>query len=96
MTALASGTSADIARATASPVSKTSVAAAVAGNVLEFYDFTTYTFFATMIGAHFFPSKDPFISLMASWRPSASASRHARSAASSLALTPIAPAASQQ
>ena len=47
-------------------LSKTSVAAAVAGNVLEFYDFTTYTFFATFIGAHFFPSKDPFISLMAS------------------------------
>jgi MFS family permease len=66
MTALASGTKPDIAHATASPVSKTSVAAAVAGNVLEFYDFTTYTFFATMIGAHFFPSKDPFISLMAS------------------------------
>jgi MFS family permease len=47
-------------------VSKVSVAAAVAGNVLEFYDFTTYTFFAVMIGQHFFPSKDPFISLILS------------------------------
>jgi hypothetical protein len=27
--------------------SKSSVAAAVAGNVLEFYDFTTYSFFAS-------------------------------------------------
>jgi MFS family permease len=47
-------------------VSKVSVAAAVAGNVLEFYDFTTYTFFAVTIGQHFFPSKDPFISLILS------------------------------
>ena len=47
-------------------LSKASVIAAVAGNVLEFYDFTTYTFFAVMIGDHFFPSKDPFISLMSS------------------------------
>ena len=31
-------------------LSKTSVAAALAGNVLEFYDFTTYSFFAVMIG----------------------------------------------
>jgi MFS family permease len=46
--------------------SKSSVAAAVAGNVLEFYDFTTYSFFAVMIGAHYFPNKDPFISLMLS------------------------------
>ena len=47
-------------------VSKAGVAAAVAGNVLEFYDFTTYTFFAVTIGQHFFPSKDPFISLILS------------------------------
>jgi MFS family permease len=45
---------------------KSSVAAAVAGNVLEFYDFTTYSFFAVMIGQHYFPNKDPFISLMLS------------------------------
>ena len=47
-------------------LSKTSVAAAIAGNVLEFYDFTTYSFFAVMIGEAYFPSKDPFISLMLS------------------------------
>jgi MFS family permease len=47
-------------------ITKTNVAAAVAGNVLEFYDFTTYTFFAVTIGQHYFPSKDPFISLILS------------------------------
>jgi MFS family permease len=43
-----------------------SVAAAVTGNVLEFYDFTTYAFFAVMIGKQFFPSTDPLISLLLS------------------------------
>lgn len=47
-------------------LSRKSVAAAIAGNVLEFYDFTTYSFFAVMIGQAYFPSKDPFISLMLS------------------------------
>ena len=70
-------------------VSKVSVAAAVAGNVLEFYDFTTYTFFAVMIGQHFFPSKVPFISLILRSPLSASASSSARSAASSSAPWPI-------
>jgi MFS family permease len=55
-----------VARAANGTLTKSSIVAAVAGNVLEFYDFTTYTFFATFIGAHFFPSQDPFISLMAS------------------------------
>jgi MFS family permease len=43
-----------------------SVAAAVTGNVLEFYDFTTYAFFAVMIGKQFFPATDPLISLLLS------------------------------
>jgi MHS family citrate/tricarballylate:H+ symporter-like MFS transporter len=48
------------------------VAAAVIGNALEFYDFTTYAYFATAIGQAFFPSgpggftSTPFGSLMAS------------------------------
>lgn len=42
------------------------VAAAVVGNALEFYDFSTYVFFATQIGHTFFPSKSAFASLMAS------------------------------
>jgi MFS family permease len=42
------------------------VVATVLGNGLEFYDFTTYAFFAVMIGRAFFPSHDPFISLLLS------------------------------
>ena len=42
------------------------VAAAVVGNALEFYDFTTYALFATQLGHTFFPSKTPFESLMMS------------------------------
>ncbi|HEY2661933.1 MAG TPA: MFS transporter, partial [Caulobacteraceae bacterium] len=40
--------------------------AAVVGNALEFYDFTTYGFFAAQIGRAFFPSHDPLVGLMAS------------------------------
>jgi MFS family permease len=42
------------------------VAAAVAGNALEFYDFTTYAYFAIQIGDVFFPRHTPFIRLMLS------------------------------
>jgi MFS family permease len=38
------------------------VAAAVAGNALEFYDFTVYATFSEQIGHAFFPSKDAFTS----------------------------------
>ena len=49
------------------PVIPTSaVIATVLGNALEFYDFTTYAFFAVMIGRAFFPAQDPFISLLLS------------------------------
>jgi MFS transporter, MHS family, citrate/tricarballylate:H+ symporter len=36
------------------------------GNMLEFYDFITYSFFAIQIGRAFFPSQSPFASLMLS------------------------------
>jgi MFS transporter, MHS family, citrate/tricarballylate:H+ symporter len=49
----------------ASPL-KRHVAAVVIGNALEFYDFTTYAYFATQIGHTFFPSESPFVSLMGS------------------------------
>ncbi|MFT0532393.1 MFS transporter [Castellaniella hirudinis] len=42
------------------------VAATVAGNAIEFYDFTTYAFFAVLIGKTFFPSTSPFMSLLMS------------------------------
>jgi MFS family permease len=43
---------------------KRHVAAAVIGNALEFYDFTTYAYFALQIGRTFFPAHDPFVSLI--------------------------------
>ncbi|MBV9992588.1 MAG: MFS transporter [Alphaproteobacteria bacterium] len=49
-----------------SPPRKRHVAAVVVGNALEFYDFTTYAYFAAQIGATFFPFKTPFLSLLAS------------------------------
>lgn len=42
------------------------VFACVLGNALEFYDFTTYTFFAVAIGKCFFPTHDPVVSLLIS------------------------------
>lgn len=42
------------------------IAAVVAGNALEFYDFLTFSFFAVYIGRAFFPSTDPAASLLAS------------------------------
>lgn len=42
------------------------VVAAVLGNALEFYDFTIYAFFAVMIGRTFFPSENPYSSLLLS------------------------------
>ncbi len=41
------------------------VAAVVAGNALEFYDFLAFSFFALQIGRAFFPSHDPAVSLLA-------------------------------
>lgn len=42
------------------------IAASVAGNALEFYDFVTYAFFAVYIGKTFFPATDPVTSLLLS------------------------------
>jgi MFS family permease len=42
------------------------VLGATIGNMLEFYDFVTYSFFATQIGHAFFPSKTEFASLLLS------------------------------
>ncbi len=42
------------------------VAAAVAGNALEFYDFITYAFFAVYIGQTFFPARTAYASLLLS------------------------------
>lgn len=47
-------------------VSRSVVAATVAGNAMEFYDFTTYAFFAVYIGKTFFPATTPIMSLLLS------------------------------
>lgn len=47
-------------------VSRGIVAATVAGNAMEFYDFTTYAFFAVYIGKTFFPASTPLMSLLLS------------------------------
>src|SRR5688572_17459533 len=41
------------------------VIAGVAGNVLEWYDFALFGFFAQQIGTHFFPTHNPTASLLA-------------------------------
>jgi MFS family permease len=46
------------------PIRARHVAAAVVGNALEFYDFTTFALFATQIGLTFFPTQDRFLNLM--------------------------------
>ena len=47
-------------------IPKRVVAATVAGNALEFYDFVTYAFFAVYIGKTFFPASTPLGSLLLS------------------------------
>ena len=42
------------------------VAAAVAGNAIEFYDFVSYAYFAVYIGRSFFPTTSAYLSLLAS------------------------------
>ncbi len=62
----------DVAAAEPPAIKRRHVAAAVVGNALEFYDFTTYAFFSASIGQAFFPSgaggltSTEFGSLMAS------------------------------
>jgi len=56
----------DFAETAPSAISPRQVAAAVVGNALEFYDFTTYAYFAVQIGQAFFPGRSAFESLMLS------------------------------
>jgi MFS transporter, MHS family, proline/betaine transporter len=43
------------------------IIAGVVGNMLEWYDFALFGFFAVQIGAHFFPAADPTASLLAAF-----------------------------
>ena len=40
------------------------IAAGMIGNVLEWYDFAIYGYFAAAIGRHFFPHEDPVAQLL--------------------------------
>jgi MFS family permease len=62
----ASGARPPAAEAQPVRVPKMVVAASVAGNALEFYDFVTYAFFAVYIGKAFFPASTPMGSLLLS------------------------------
>ena len=41
--------------------------AGIVGNVMEWYDFAIYGFFARTIGSLFFPAEDPLTSLLAAY-----------------------------
>ena len=43
------------------------ILAGVVGNMLEWYDFALFGFFAQQLGAHFFPSGNPTVSLLAAF-----------------------------
>ena len=43
------------------------ILAGLVGNVMEWYDFAVYGYFATVIGRLFFPSEDPAVSLIAAF-----------------------------
>ncbi len=52
---------------TAPPSYRRTVLAGLAGNVMEWYDFAVYGYFAPVIGRHFFPDDDPTTSLIAAF-----------------------------
>src|SRR5262249_30788550 len=54
-----------VAPSSTGAVSRRAIAAAVAGNALEFYDFVIYAYFAVYIGRSFFPVGGEFGSLLA-------------------------------
>jgi hypothetical protein len=66
--ALVANVSAELARMAPdqpqSLLGRWAVAATVAGNALEFYDFLTYSTFAVYIGRAFFPTGSAFASLL--------------------------------
>src|ERR1700747_2392053 len=43
------------------------ITAGIAGNVMEWYDFAVYGYFATVIGRNFFPAQDATSSLIAAF-----------------------------
>ncbi len=50
-----------------STINKRSLIAGFSGNILEWYDFTVYGFFATVIGSQFFPDEDKVAQLISAF-----------------------------
>lgn len=48
-------------------IDKRSLIAGFSGNILEWYDFTVYGFFATVIGSQFFPDEDKVVQLISTF-----------------------------
>lgn len=46
---------------------KKNITGGIIGNVLEWYDFAVFGYFAPIIGAHFFPSNNPIASLLSAF-----------------------------
>lgn len=67
--------------------------AGLIGNVLEWFDFAVYGYFASNIGHQFFPKADPTVQTFSPSRLSRWASSPGRSAASFSAVSAIASAA---
>jgi MHS family proline/betaine transporter-like MFS transporter len=57
-------TSTAMQAASAGPMAAKAIAAATIGNLLEWYDFAVYGFFATTLSKLFFPASDPTTSLL--------------------------------
>ncbi len=54
------------------------IAAGMIGNVLKWYDFAIYGYFAASIGRHFFPHEDPVAQLLAAFGVYLGTSRYSR------------------
>ncbi len=52
---------------TTPPINKRSLIAGFSGNIMEWYDFTVYGFFATVIGTQFFPQEDKVAQLISTF-----------------------------
>ena len=57
----------DVVNTSPEDTRKKVILAGLVGNIMEWYDFAVYGFFASIIGVHFFPSENPAISLIAAF-----------------------------
>ena len=67
MTATSAARGAEPAPSSSAPSSTRTIAAGIVGNMLEWYDFSIYGYFAASIGAAFFPKADPVAQILAAF-----------------------------